>query len=892
MKKVASKRAKLLSALCLATLVPFGVGMAMLNANAEVDVTNFRIVSGAGVRLPNTNDDSGIRFTAQLPSTAFTSLTENQEKTVYFGIQLTGENNHTEYVCYYVDSKEKGESTNEREVEFAEGSTMFNYYASVLYNEAELKADLATSSTHNPDYDETKTDEENIEAFNETLLQQYLNKAYATELSACAYYQIGMDGEKVPVGFSAVRSIWGAASNAYITDATKYEGVANKYFSEINAEDVTVNYETGKVMGYDLADTDNVYYLGNKVSQTDDSIATSVYSAKQAGDTIQIAVVSKDGELTVLNAELVSTVKTISTLAYYDSAADKLYYTDENNEKQTLQGTAEYSFSYVVDAETSYALADYTSGSLVSNVNYKYADSVVFDNNEGATGNNSRGGFVQNLAPRINTADGYVTASIPYNPQTDVYTGVKVMIEDADGYQYSFTNTVITSQMIDNAAELDETFNKADTVGSTQVTTSGYVLRGAYISRYGTITKGVYMLANDIDCSENFTFDNSYWNFFEGVFDGRGHNIYNLDVSGTEAKPGNGLFSALSTYSAVQNVGFINVKANYGSVFQGNLYDITLSAYTTHGTYAAYDGTTSNAWNNYGPIYYRRQLGIPDTDTTSLITAYLKDTRRQGDGEIGKGYWQNVYVQVDPTTVRLMGVISRNMVNNPNNLRANNLVIEYLPTQLFDSAEGANDGALPFGYNYTNGKYGVVFGGAYYQTNGIGGEFYDCGSGGAAGFRADSATEYFTLGGNDTYAHATSHSKAALTFTRLAKYTRGTWFNSKIYVISPMGLVSTGNGEVLATNETKTSDTQYQFEKVDFVVYPSYGTQGAEHTGETSKLERYNTVADFVDAYKDYTAEEMNHRLTSYMLDNGAEENYWDISGGYLQWKNIPQTQE
>ena len=894
MKKVASKRAKLLSVLCLATLVPFGVGMATLNANADVDVTNFRLLSGAGVRLPNGADDSGIRFTAQLPKAAFESLTTDQTQAVYFGVQLTGENESVSDICYYVDDKAKEGVTNEKQVAFAEGSTMFNYYASILYNKEELKTDLATSERLNPAYNEFSTDEERIEAFPEELLQKYLNQAYATELTAQAYYKIG-ESAKVPCGFLVTRSIWGVASNAYITDSAKYTGVAQKYFSAINeAQDVEINYDTGEV-DYDFADTDQIYYLGDKISQTNDVIAKTTYANKVAGDTIKIAAVSADGKLTVLNATLVSKVKTVSSLAYYDSAADKLYYTDENGAQQTLAGSAEYSFSYVVDDTTSYALADYTSGSLVSNVNYKYADSVVFDNNAGDGGNNSRGGFVQSLAPRINMADGYVTASIPYNPQTDVYTGVTVTIENADGYKYSFTNTVITSQMIDNAAELDETFNKADMVGSSQVTTSGYVLRGAYISRYGTITKGVYMLADDIDCSENFTFDNSYWNFFEGVFDGRGHNIYNLDVStgNTDAKPGNGLFSALSTYSAIQNVGFINVKASYGSVFQGNLYDISLNANTTHGTYAAYDGTTSNSWNSYGPIYYRRQLGIPDTDTTSLITAYLKDTRRQGEGYVGKGYWQNVYVQVDPSTVRLMGVISRNMVNSPNNLRANNLVIEYQPTNLYDSAEGANDGALPYGYTYTNGKYGVLFGGAYYQTNGYAGSYYDCGSGGVAGCRTEASTEYFALGGNDTYTHGASHSKAALMFTRLAKYAYGTWFNSKIYVISPMGLVSTGNGEVLATNvEKEETDTRYQFEKVDFVVNASYGTQGEEHTGETSKLERYDELADFIDAYKDYTAEEMNHRLTSYMIDNGAEENYWDISGGYLQWRNIPQTNE
>lgn len=883
MKKAFSKRAKLLSALCMATLVPFGLGMALLNASAE---TSFDIVAGAGVRLPNdaAKDETGIRFTAKLSKTEFETITATADEVtpVYFGIELTA-NGKSNDICYLVDDKSKVGVTNEQAVDFGESDT-FQYYASILYNEETLKRDLALNSTYNPAYDASKTDEENIAAFGEEKLQAYLRSAYGTELTAKAYYQIG--DTKTYGESTTTRSIWGVATAAYLDKPTDYAVLAEKYFTVGQTVSADIVYETGAI-DYTLESTDKVYYNTQLLSLTDGVMDKSVYADKAVGDSLQLAVVSKDGTLTTLNGTIVSNAKTIETQAFYDAAADKIYYTDENGAQQTIAGSAEASFSYVVDAATSYALADYTSGSLVSNVNYKYADSVVFDENAGATGNNSRGGFVQSLAPQIKTAeveDGYVTASIGYNPQTDVYTGVTVTIDTADGIR-RFTDTVITSQMIDDAAELDAVFNNADMVGTSE--TKNYVLRGAYISRYGTITKGVYMLANDIDCSENFTFDNSYWNFFEGVFDGRGHNISNLDVSGTEAKPGNGLFSALSTYSAVQNVGFINVKADYGSVFQGNLYDISLNADTTHGTYAAYDGTTSGSWNNYGPIYYRRQMGIPDTDTTSLITAYLKDTKRQGDGYIGKGYWQNVYVQVDPSTVRLMGVISRNMVNSPNNLRANNMVIEYLPTKLYDSAEGANDGALPYGYDYTNGKYGVLFGGAYYQTNGYGGNYYDCGSGGAAGYRADDSTEYFALGGNDTYAHATSHSKAALTFTRLAQYTRGTWFNSKIYVISPMGLVSTGNGTVLGTNETKTSDTQYQFEKVDFVVYASYGTQGEEHTGETSKLERYDSYEKAAEA--GYTT---NAQLTSYMLDNGAEENYWDISGGYLKWKNVQETEQ
>ena len=887
MKKVASKRAKLLSVLCLATLVPFGVGMATLNANADVDVTNFRILSGAGVRLPNANDDSGIRFTAQLPSTAFTSLTENQENAVFFGIQLTGENGATSDVCYYVDDKAKEGVTNEREVGEFNASGYFNYYASVLYNNEQLKADLATSEAHNPEYNTYDNDEARIENFDETLLQKYLNKAYATELSARAYYQIGMEGEKMPVGFSAVRSVWGVASNAYITDATKYTGVANKYFSSIDTveKEVTIAYETGKVIGYEFAETDRVYIAGQARSLTNDSIATSVYSNNQVGDTIKLAVVSEAGALTVLNATLESTVTTVSTLAYYDAAADKVYYTDENGAQQTLAGSAAASFNYVADETTSYALADYTSGSLVSNVNYKYADSVYFNINErGNAYVDYRGGHVQYLQPKLKTESEDIMIQIPYNPQKDVYTGVKVMIE-TENKTYQFTNTVITSQMIDDAAELDSIFNKADM--NADSSTNNYVLKSASIVQYGTITKGVYMLANDIDCTTGFTFDNSAWNYFEGVLDGRGHNISNLDVSGTESNPGNGLFSATSTYSAIQNIGFINVKANYGSVFQGNMFDYVKSTATVVATYYMADGTTSTTDGSagLGSKYYRNQL-VDESDTTTTIGELLKSGYRQGAaGLYGQGgYFQNVYVQVDPSTQRLMGVICRNMLNRPNTVRANNMVIEYVPKKLYDSAEGANDGALPYEYDYTNGKYGVVFGGAYENSSMSWIPQYETVE------HLDNYTnvKYFTP--STSFVNQTMQSGASLNFYRpTGAYSYGTWFTYRLYVISPVGLVASANGSILGTNEATTEANPYKFEALTAWSHYDKPLADTVYANDYSKLERYDSYEAYAAAYG---VGATNQQLTSYMFDNGAEENYWDISGGYLQWRNIPQTNE
>ncbi len=858
MKKLYLKVFSVILALS-AIMLTFSLSTTLFKVKAAdaVGVETFT-TTGVSVRQgdpENPEDDTtGIRFFGTISKTKFENLTNNVAEPVYFGMELTA-NDVPVDICYLVDDVNK--ITNiKNQIIFNEGQTEYQYTASITYTKATLKADLETA------LGTTLTDQQ---------LNDYLNEAYGTEITARVFYRVGEEGvKKYDDSESITRSMWGLASY-WLTEAPEdYSALADKYFTEVNeATEVELVYETG-AFGYTFNANDKVYCGSELVELSEGKLPASFYNDKQIGDKFILNVVSEEGALNTLNVTIGSMYELVETQAYYDSAKDIIYF---NDMQDTIQGSATSKFAYVVDAETSYALGSYNEGVFTSNVNYKYNNSVHFntDTNRNTTANkNSFGYLMDALQPQIKNAGDPVVASIPYNPHKDEYTGVTISVE-YDGKIYKFTDTVIVSEMIDDAAELDRIFNQPD---QNRVPEYLCVLRTASVTSYGTITKGVYMLAKDIDCSTDFTFDNSSWNYFEGVLDGRGHTISNLDVSGTEDKPGNGLFSATSIYTAIQNIAFINVTANYGSVFQGNMYDYSASANTSYPTYymTHSDSTNTivgtNGSSGLGSIYYRRQL-VDDSDTTTTIGSLLKSGARGHNAWKGQGgYFSNVYVQVNPETTRLMGVISRNMVNNVNTVRAYNMVIEYKPTTLYDSEDGTVQGALPYGYDYTNGVYGVLFGGAYEKSPHSGVEYESGDISAMTFFTPDSTIEAVTRA---------SQTKGALLFhclnSNATTYHQGRVDHStKVYVISPVGLVGSAKGSILGTNETATDANPYAF------------------VSDVSALWNWSSVYTRLERYDDYTAvsgKTNELHLTSYKNDGGAELNYWDISNGYLKWKDV-----
>ena len=874
MKKLYLKVFSVILALS-AIMLTFSLSTTLFKVKATdaVGVETFT-TTGVSVRQgdpENPEDDTtGIRFFGTISKTKFENLTNNVAEPVYFGMELTA-NDVPVDICYLVDDVNK--ITNiKNQIIFKDGQTEYQYTASITYTKATLKADLETA------LGTTLTDQQ---------LNDYLNEAYGTEITARVFYRVGEEGvKKYDDSESITRSMWGLASY-WLTEAPEdYSALANKYFTEVNEEtEVELVYETG-AFGYTFNANDKVYCGSELVELSEGKLPASLYRDKQIGDKFILNVVSEEGALNTLNVTIGSMYEIIDTQAYYDSAKDIIYF---NGMEDTIQGSATSTFAYVVDNETSYALGSYDGeGAFTSNVNYKYADSVSFDTRtSGMSQSDTSFGYLMNaLKPKIKHAGGTVDATIPYNAHTDEYTGVTISVEH-EGKIYKFTDAIIVSEMIDDATELDRIFNQPD---GKRVAEYLCVLRSASVIEYGTITKGVYMLAKDIDCSTDFNFDNSYWNYFEGVFDGRGHTISNLDVSGTEDNPGNGLFSATSLYSTIQNVAFTNVTANYGSVFQGNQFDHAKSLNTVLTYYMVHSDSTNVAVGTdgatgLGSIYYRRQL-VDDSDTTTTIGQLLKSDRRGASSTWGQGgYFANVYVQVNPETTRLMGVISRNMANSANTVRAYNMVIEYLPTTLYDSEDGTVQGALPYDYGYTQGLYGVLFGGAYTPTNATGSQ-YDKKDASHVEKNEDGTYKritFFTPNGNTPNGQAI-HNEGALIFHQLDKYYAGRVnFASKVYVISTVGLVSSAQGAILGTNVKETDDTVNN--PYRFVTKSSYYYNPNTH-GVVSKLE----------TYKDYTEASnsgynTNNLLTSFYLDGGAEEKYWDISKGYLDWKEVKDVQ-
>lgn len=837
-------------------------------ANTGFAMKDAQVYMGASVE----DDMSGIKFTASLSESEFATITNGKEDPVYFGIAISANGVERE-ICYLVDSTSKATKVN-KAVTFENG--VCEYTATITYNEEILATELAEDERFNPNgltVEEFKASE---------VFQKYLTAAYTTELTAQAFYRVGNDDsvQYVACGNAITYSMMGIASDFYVDVNGEDNGYLDgKYFDYVEDVNVSVIKETG-VVEYDFVEGDIVYVDGKVIAVDNGALSVDFLADYDFDSVITLCVISADGKLNVVNATVESQNVIVSAQAFYDAAADKIYY-EENGVQKTIQGVKGASFNYVADASNSYALADYSGETMVSNVNYIYADSVAFDTRtDGMSQSDTSFGYLmKGLQPKLKTASGTIVVNIPYNAHTDVYTGVTLSIVVA-GQTWSFTDTVITSRMIDDAAELDSIFNQPD---GNRVNEYLCVLRSASIIEYGTITKGVYMLANDIDCSTGFTFDNSYWNYFEGVFDGRGHNIYNLDVSGTETNPGNGLFSATSLYSAIQNVGFINVTANYGSVFQGNQFDYAASLSTVR-TYYMVHSDSANKWvgtdgpNGLGSIYYRKQL-VNDSDTTTTIGELLKSDRRGASFKLGQGgYFANVYVKVNPETQRLMGVISRNMANSVNTVRAYNMVIEYLPTQLYDSAEGANDGALPYNYDYTQGLYGTVFGGAYTPNNATGSQ-YDKKTASHVAKNEDGTYKLITFftPNSDAPNGQSIHTQGALIFNHLTQHYAGRVnFATKVYVISTVGLVSSAQGKILGTNQEVDANNPYKF-----VTEKSYYYNPNTH-GVVSKLESY---ASYEDAAK--SGYNTNNLLTSFYLDNGAELNYWDISNGYLAWKNV-----
>lgn len=803
-------------------------------------------IEGAQVRIATDaeSDDSGIRFVAQINKTAYDQIVSQANgKTVFFGIELSVGGKSPLSFCYTA-SNLAGLSGFEA-LEFASETAIDKFTASITYNEETLAKQLALNEKFNTAYDATLSNEENIQAFKDNgLLDKYLETAYKTEITAKAYYQVETtDAEKVYADENGIaRSIYGVATKAFLDkeDETLFDENGNfalvgKYFASATVleEAVTVN-EYGAITGYDFDETDKVYCGTSSITVTNGKIDKALVSALQDGDVLTLNVIKADGSLITLNANFDMLAEVISTEAIYDATAQKIYY-------ETAEGVQ------IVDATNAFLVEDGTEFELVKNQYlFNKKDAVQF-----GTGNYFYDDVVA-INADLTVKDGDGTAlkevAIPYSVTKADYTGVAMNIKNADGdILYSLSDVVLATAVIDDGAELKDTFNKADIIATHR-----------QVGVLGNITKGVYMLADDIDAeATGFTYSNSFWNFFDGLLDGRGHNIKNLDVSGTKEfdnttyvdAPSNGLFSAISSGSAIQNIAFIDVVANNGAVFQGNLGEVNQyyqNTYSMHWAYN-YEGVSGD---NTGRGYpeYRGQLGIPESDTTTLITEYLSSPYRAGNGNGGAVY-SNVYVKVAPSTTQFRGVIARNMPNCANNVRGYNLVIEYLPK---DASAYANQ---------TESGYGVLFGGAYTYANNVAESSWNV--------EKKAKVWYEPTGNNEDGTTNTGVTVGPLNYVNSSFRLNGE--NTRIYVISTIGLVSSVKGAILGTNEEVSDSNPYKF-----ITQKHFGN------GDKGALERYDSYEELSALKKAIAA------LHSYRYVTTSTDKYWNYSNNTLVWKNLP----
>lgn len=636
------------------------------------------------------------------------------------------------------------------------------------------------------------------------------------------------------------------ADNIYLQDA---EG--SLYTKAIVTDDASAKFNVVdvykqplEIVNFESSNTDVIDYVDGEIK-----VVNFVMGDYTVSFDVEIGETTKTMTYAInLSGEIIN----VDSEAIYDSTLNKIYYRDAQGDKQIVsEGDI-----YFVVGENEYKLT---------------ADSVSYMHKSHASFTSANHGALTALNPIIKPYNETATVSIAYNAKADAYTGLKLKVYGSASL-HTFTNTVLVTAVIDDATELKNIFNKPDTYYN------GYTVASGYGYYYGNITKGVYMLADNIDAT-SFEFDNSFLNVFDGVLDGRGYNISNLNVSGSETEPGNGLFSAVTKASAIQNIAFTNVIANNGSVFQGNLADY--SPY--YGTYGIRNGSVKiagevkNIWHkNIGCNQYRAQVGLDNASAevdTTPITDVLTEAFR---ANMGSCLWTNVYVEVAPETQRLMGVISRQMRNTAM-VRANNLVIEYLPTTLNDSEDGSVRGALPYGYNYTSGEYGVLFGGAYNLSaaevpikSSTGATTVD-----AAVVAGEATKTFFTPTGTATRA---TNAYGALNFS-YDGWEADAKYSHRIYIISPVKSVSTVGGAILGTNEKKTEgSTEYQFTLVEAGPYYSYPS-------EKQRLEIYSNYENATKSGYDTL-----NSLTSFLGSNTATAKFWNLSesGGYLVWKNLP----
>ena len=300
----------LIAILAVATMF-FALKFTTKDVSAASDLDGFKMLEGAQVRLSSSDeaDDTGIRFRAQVDTNAWKYITALSKDVVVFGMEIYPKDNPSAVKDFATIADTADKMSEFTQHVKLDNNGMYYYDASITYNRAQLKEELTNSKAHNPNYVDGATEQV---AISDELLDSYLNKAYATELTARAYFKV--DGVKTYVSNPQTRSIWGVAADAYVKDPSVMIGeefLLAKYFKDIVEVDSPLSIDqNGEILEQGVAfegieDTDKLFLSSTPLSMKNGYVTGKVLMGLNEETIYNMYKITDDGVLYVYNLNYV-----------------------------------------------------------------------------------------------------------------------------------------------------------------------------------------------------------------------------------------------------------------------------------------------------------------------------------------------------------------------------------------------------------------------------------------------------------------------------------------------------------------------------------------------------------------------------------------------------------
>ena len=381
---------------------------------------------------------------------------------------------------------------------------------------------------------------------------------------------------------------------------------------------------------------------------------------------------------------------------------------DTNPTPYTNNNAVTARFFYDVDGKTldgtKYYIVDNGElilvGEMIDSTFNSYIDRATFANVPlGTTPGTDDSTYVWYYKFNLDQAHGGTEYKVYYNNESEQWVGLEMVVETADGI-YQFTNALPVTDAINEGRDLQ-------IINATHASGYGNRTPSTNASATGsTLTRGVFMFTGDIDASSKyFVYENSVLNavknssylcgnLFQGVFDGRGYEIKNIDLSGAEVldmdnpplvantavtsseytayafvdgtfersiMPGNGLFGFITRDSAIMNLALTNVTANNGTIFASG---------ATNGYYVYLEADLADPTTGKNKTY-PETIAKSEFINNSFATVKVE--------QLFNPIYRNIYVDINENTYNFRGVFGSANGENHLGIRAHNMVVKYIP---------------------------------------------------------------------------------------------------------------------------------------------------------------------------------------------------------------------